>query len=139
MGGVNFSSQRPQPTPPTPVIFYKEDFFKEYGSASPAAPPTASAAPAAPSPSDISPDAAASASMKASERARILAEIREEELHAAEAAAKRIGAWATALQARTVPCSAEQVEVERCYAAHPGNDQLRCGPAVDAFVQCAKL
>ena len=25
-------------------------------------------------------------------------------------------------------------QVERCYAAPPGGDQLRCGPVVDAYV-----
>ncbi|CAK9050800.1 Hypothetical protein SCF082_LOCUS27964 [Durusdinium trenchii] len=42
--------------------------------------------------------------------------------------------WAQELQKRTVPCLAEQQEVERCYAAPPGGDQLRCGPVVDAYV-----
>eukprot|EP00913_Durusdinium_trenchii_P020104 g18892.t1 len=50
------------------------------------------------------------------------------------AAAQRIGSWAQELQKRTVPCLAEQQEVERCYAAPPGGDQLRCGPVVDAYV-----
>ena len=29
------------------------------------------------------------------------------------------------------------LEVERCYASPPGGDQLRCGPAVDAYVLAA--
>mmetsp|Transcript_70331 Transcript_70331/g.199434 ORF Transcript_70331/g.199434 Transcript_70331/m.199434 type:complete len:131 (+) Transcript_70331:71-463(+) len=122
------------PPPPVP-IFYTDTFFREYGAASPPPPPPV-AEPAEP------PAPVASASMdelKQQERNRVLAELREQELGAAEAAAARLGRWAADLQRRQVPCLREQAQVEQCYAAPPGGDQLRCASVVDDYVRCAKL
>ena len=128
----------PASTPASAPVFYTKEFIETYGSdkdalASPQVPTQAAESEQTPpvSEADVK-------ELKERERLRILAELRADELSAAEAAAQRIGSWAYELQKRTVPCLAEQQEVERCYAAPPGGDQLRCGPAVDAYVRCAK-
>ena len=125
----------PASTPASAPVFYTKEFIETYGSdkdalASPQVPTQAAESEQTPPVSE--------ADVKERERLRILAELRADELSAAEAAAQRIGSWAYELQKRTVPCLVEQQEVERCYAAPPGGDQLRCGPAVDAYVRCAK-
>eukprot|EP00747_Dinoflagellata_sp_TGD_P165548 gnl/TRDRNA2_/TRDRNA2_186952_c0_seq1.p1 gnl/TRDRNA2_/TRDRNA2_186952_c0~~gnl/TRDRNA2_/TRDRNA2_186952_c0_seq1.p1 ORF type:complete len:152 (+),score=34.56 gnl/TRDRNA2_/TRDRNA2_186952_c0_seq1:58-456(+) len=131
--GVVASSSPPRAPPPVP-IFYKEEFFREYSSTPPSAKPAAAEPPVAAAAPSVDLE-----QLKGRERAQIRSELREEELSAAEAAAKRLGSWAAELRGRPVPCLAEQSEVERCYASPPGGDQLRCGPVVDAFVRCAKL
>eukprot|EP00929_Paragymnodinium_shiwhaense_P082484 TRINITY_DN43478_c0_g1_i1.p2 TRINITY_DN43478_c0_g1~~TRINITY_DN43478_c0_g1_i1.p2 ORF type:complete len:130 (+),score=43.55 TRINITY_DN43478_c0_g1_i1:129-518(+) len=129
MGGV--SSLQPRPTGPAP-IFYTEEFLQKYAASDPQRASTGAESPGACG-GDMS------SSLKAVERQRLLAEIREEELASAEAAAKRISSWATAQKERKVPCMAEQAEVERCYASPPGGDQLKCASVVNAYAQCAKL
>ena len=121
----------PASTPASAPVFYTKEFIETYGSDKDAlaSPPTQAEEQTPP---------VSEADAKERERLRILAELRADELSAAEAAAQRIGSWAYELQKRSVPCLAEQQEVERCYAAPPGGDQLRCGPAVDAYVRCAK-
>eukprot|EP00927_Polykrikos_kofoidii_P057613 TRINITY_DN51770_c0_g1_i1.p2 TRINITY_DN51770_c0_g1~~TRINITY_DN51770_c0_g1_i1.p2 ORF type:complete len:127 (+),score=31.85 TRINITY_DN51770_c0_g1_i1:125-505(+) len=79
------------------------------------------------------------AELKATERARVLAEMREQETSEAEAAAARIGRWAAEQRSRVAPCAAEQAEVERCYASPPEGDHLRCSDVVMAFARCAKV
>merc|ERR1719433_613279 len=136
-----FRSPRPEPAPAAP-IFYTKEFLSEYGTAGPMAPDPPQQVQASPPPAPPPPEPPAPApahELKGMERNRILAELREEELSAAEAATQRIGHWAAELQSRTVPCLAEQAEVERCYASPPGGDQLRCAQVVDAFVRCAKM
>mmetsp|Transcript_74991 Transcript_74991/g.160591 ORF Transcript_74991/g.160591 Transcript_74991/m.160591 type:complete len:138 (-) Transcript_74991:146-559(-) len=137
MGATASRAQRSVPAPAP--IFYTEEFIREYGTAGPCSGgsrgdsgESAAAVPAQPPP-------ASDREMMAAERSRIIAELREQELSAAEAAAKRIGTWAAQRQSRTVPCLAEQAQVERCYASPPGGDQLACAAAVDAFAQCARL
>eukprot|EP00930_Biecheleria_cincta_P030461 TRINITY_DN21102_c1_g1_i1.p1 TRINITY_DN21102_c1_g1~~TRINITY_DN21102_c1_g1_i1.p1 ORF type:complete len:133 (-),score=25.41 TRINITY_DN21102_c1_g1_i1:231-629(-) len=131
MGGVSFRAVSPAPGPAP--IFYTEEFIRAHVT-QPAVPEVP--VPPVPEPQS-SPSPVSHDELKAAERMRILAELRAEELSAAEAAAQRIGSWAKTLQSRTVPCLPEQAEVERCYASPPGGDQLRCGPAVDAFVKCS--
>mmetsp|Transcript_22961 Transcript_22961/g.41076 ORF Transcript_22961/g.41076 Transcript_22961/m.41076 type:complete len:133 (+) Transcript_22961:83-481(+) len=132
MGAVSFRASRPAAA--QAPIFYTEEFFQQYASNGPVVRAVTGAA------AESAPQLSLSdQELKASERLRILAELREQELGAAEAAAQRIGSWASELQRRSVPCLAEQAEVERCYGSPPGGDQLRCGPVVDAFVRCAKL
>lgn len=131
MGAVALRSPASAPAPAP--VFYTKEFIETYGGekdkiASPQATPA----------TELERPSVSEADLKERERLRILAELRAEELGAAEAAAQRIGSWAHELQKRSVPCLAEQQEVERCYAAPPGGDQLRCGPAVDAYVRCAK-
>mmetsp|Transcript_78147 Transcript_78147/g.176629 ORF Transcript_78147/g.176629 Transcript_78147/m.176629 type:complete len:139 (-) Transcript_78147:117-533(-) len=138
MGTAPFRSPRPAQQPAVPV-FYSDSYFREYGNADPAASAAAQESVAVEPPPPPPPQPVSVDELKATERNRILAELREQELSTAEAAAQRIGRWAVELQSRTVPCLGEQAEVERCYAAPPGGDQLRCAPAVDAFVRCAKL
>merc|ERR1719436_2056144 len=135
MGAVSFGGMRPAPAAPPPPVFYTQEFVREYGQVGTpgdaAATDVATPPPPAPAPSI--------ADLKAVERARVLAEIREEEMGAAEVAAKRLGAWAAELQGRQLPCTLEQEKVMACYASPPGGDQLRSGPLVDAYVRCAKL
>merc|ERR1739842_224041 len=112
-------SYRPaQPMQPSTVpVFYTTEFLNEYGSSN--------LAPNEPDTPPPPPPAATSVhDLKATERDRILAEFRNEELCSAEVTAQRIGSWAAKVQARPVPCLTEQLEVERCYAAPPDGDQL---------------
>eukprot|EP00928_Gymnodinium_smaydae_P097060 TRINITY_DN8703_c1_g1_i1.p1 TRINITY_DN8703_c1_g1~~TRINITY_DN8703_c1_g1_i1.p1 ORF type:complete len:160 (+),score=45.73 TRINITY_DN8703_c1_g1_i1:73-480(+) len=133
VSGSHFKRPEPQAQP----IFYSEEFMQKYATSKlpqPPAPevpevPAAAPAPPAPDPADL----------RSAERSRILAQLREEELTAAEASARRIASWVEEQRSRVVPCQAEQLEVERCYASPPGGDQLRCGRVVDAFAKCARL
>mmetsp|Transcript_42910 Transcript_42910/g.100198 ORF Transcript_42910/g.100198 Transcript_42910/m.100198 type:complete len:131 (-) Transcript_42910:67-459(-) len=127
----NLSLRSPTSMPAPAPIFYNKEFLETYGSEAP--PQKPAEVPEVPAPVAESPH-----EMKERERLRVLAEIRNDELSGAEATAERIGRWAEALSKRSVPCLAEQQEVERCYAAPPGGDQLKCSKVVDAYVRCAK-
>mmetsp|Transcript_70990 Transcript_70990/g.140976 ORF Transcript_70990/g.140976 Transcript_70990/m.140976 type:complete len:135 (+) Transcript_70990:61-465(+) len=134
MGAMSYRPAQPMQPAAVPV-FYTTEFLNEYGSANLPVPNE----PAAPPVDQPPPTPTCVHDLKAAERDRILAELRDEELCTAEVTAQRIGSWAAKVQARPVPCLTEQLEVERCYASPPGGDQLRCGPVVEAYVQCAKV
>eukprot|EP00811_Abedinium_folium_P010626 NODE_19832_length_825_cov_11.494269.p2 GENE.NODE_19832_length_825_cov_11.494269~~NODE_19832_length_825_cov_11.494269.p2 ORF type:complete len:140 (+),score=45.70 NODE_19832_length_825_cov_11.494269:126-545(+) len=138
MGQLQATSAPPQ----SASIFYTDDFFRYYGSPRSAAAKPVPVAPEPPAarrqPQEDDPEAHQQL-VKGTVRLKLLAELREEQFGVAETAANRLNGWAGTQKVFATPCGIEQNLVQRCYAAPPGGDLLRCGTAVEAYALCTAV